>query len=55
MTRLMTSDAAEIPTVMQKPSQRRTRYWAMKSKFSAMPAAASEAHTTATTTTLTAR
>ncbi len=53
--RLMTSDAAEMPMVMQKPSQMRTRYWAMKSKFSAMPAAASEAHTTATTATHTAR
>lgn len=44
-----------MPTVMQKPSQMRTRYWATKSKFSEMPAAASDAHTTAMTATHTAR
>ncbi len=50
-----TSEAAEIPKVVKKPSQMRAWYWATKSKLRAMPAAPSESHTTVTTAAQTTR
>ncbi len=47
--------ATESQTVMRNPSAMRVRYWSTKSKFSVMPAAPSDAPTTATTATHTSR
>ena len=47
--------ATDSHTVIRNPSTMRTRYWPTKSKFSAIPAADSDAATTATTATHTSR